>query len=309
MMSVLVYADPLFADHDTGPGHPECAARYGAVMAALDAPEFAALPRRTAPDVTAEAVARAHPGGYLEALLDRVPDQGLANIYPDTVLSPKSGAAALRAAGVVVDAVDRVLDGTARAAFCAVRPPGHHAESARAMGFCLINNVAVAALHALAERGLDRVAVVDFDVHHGNGTQEIFWDRPNAFYASTHQYPNYPGTGRAAETGAHDNIVNAPLPPGAGGAQFRAAMRDRVLPALEAFAPELTLISAGFDAHEDDPLAALHFTEDDFAWATTALMDVADSVCAGRIVSALEGGYDLPALGRSVAAHVRALQG
>jgi acetoin utilization deacetylase AcuC-like enzyme len=215
--------------------------------------------------------------------------------------------AALRAAGAVVAAVDEVMSGRLRNAFCAVRPPGHHAEHATAMGFCLFNNVAVGALHAQVVYGLPRVAVIDFDVHHGNGTQDIFFRNPNLFYASTHQSPLYPGTGSVSERGVSGNILNVPLPPGAGGVEFRAAFETLILPTLRVFEPDLILISAGFDAHRADPLAQLRLDEEDFGWATRQICAVAAQSCLGRVVSALEGGYDLDALARSSAAHVRAL--
>ena len=225
----------------------------------------------------------------------------------DTIVSPGSGEAALRAAGAVVAAVDAVMAGEADNAFCAVRPPGHHAEPRQAMGFCLFNNVAVGALHAREVHRCHRVAVVDFDVHHGNGTQAMFWDDPDLFYASTHQFPFYPGTGRAQERGVGNNIINVPLQPPAGSTDFRQAMRDCVIPAMTRFEPEFVFISAGFDAHADDPLASLNFVEEDYAWATQQLMELARSACGGRLVSVLEGGYDHAALASCVAAHVRTL--
>jgi acetoin utilization deacetylase AcuC-like enzyme len=232
---------------------------------------------------------------------------GRHQIDGDTIVSPGSEDAALRAAGAVIAGVDAVCAGRARNAFAAVRPPGHHAEAAQAMGFCMFNNVAVGALHARAKHGLRRVAVVDFDVHHGNGTQHMFENDADLFYASSHEWPLYPGTGSGDETGRFGNIVNAPLPGGSEGFAFRRAFETKILPALDAFAPELVMVSAGFDAHEEDPLASLRLHESDFAWVTRALMDVADRHAKGRVVSALEGGYDLDALGRSAAAHVEAL--
>ena len=250
---------------------------------------------------------RAHPRVYVDRVLAAVPDHGYAGLDADTVLSPGSGEAALRAAGAVCSAVDAVMTGESRNAFCAVRPPGHHAETARAMGFCLFNSIAVGAAHARAVHGVRRVAVVDFDVHHGNGTQDIFWSDADLFYVSTHQSPLYPGTGMAEETGAADNILNVPLPAHAGPPEFRHAMTESVLPALSAFGPDLLMISAGFDAHRSDPLAALQQTEADFAWATVKLTDLAAESCQGRVVSSLEGGYDLHALAESCAAHVKEL--
>ena len=294
--------------HDTGPGHPEQPDRIRAVIKALNQPTFAGLKRAAAPAASVEQMARAHPRAFVDAVLAAVPGEGFARVDADTILSPGSGAAIVEAAGAVVAAVDAVATGQARNAFCAVRPPGHHAESNRAMGFCLINNVAVGALHARVAHGFRRVAVIDFDVHHGNGTQDIFWDDAEAFYASTHQFPNYPGTGKRSERGAHQNVVNVPIAPGGGGDIFRTAMTEEVLPALAAFKPDFLLVSAGFDAHKDDPLADLRLTEADFAWATAALTRAAATLCGGRLVSVLEGGYNLGALADSVTAHVEALQ-
>ncbi|UCH76028.1 MAG: histone deacetylase family protein [Rhodospirillales bacterium] len=306
-MSTILYSHPACIEHDMGPMHPESPARLRAVLDALGGDAFSALIRREAPAATTDQIARVHPRDYVERLLAAIPESGRVQLDPDTAVGPASGEAALRAAGAVCAAVDDVIAGKASNAFCAVRPPGHHAEPSRPMGFCLFNNVAVGAEQARAVHGLGRVAVVDFDVHHGNGTQAMFWDDKDLFYASTHQSPHYPGTGSAAERGSAGNIVNAPLPPFTGSAEFREAMQAIILPALAEFAPEFLLISAGFDAHADDPLASLELDEDDFAWATRQLMDVADRHCDGRIVSTLEGGYDLAALGRSAAAHVRTL--
>jgi acetoin utilization deacetylase AcuC-like enzyme len=286
--------------------HPERPARLKAILAALDGPDFAGLKRREAPQATIDQIARVHARPYLDRVLNSVPRAGLVGLDADTVMSPGSGEAALRAAGAAVAAVDAVMSGEANNAFCAVRPPGHHAEAGQAMGFCLFNNVAVAAGQARAGHGLQRVAAVDFDVHHGNGTQHMFESDPNLFYASTHQWPLYPGTGAADETGV-GNICNVPLAPMSGGREFRAAFEDVVLPALRRFQPELLLISAGFDAHEDDPLASLRLHEADYGWATEALLEIAHEQCGGRVVSTLEGGYDLDALAASAAAHVRAL--
>lgn len=306
-MTTLLVTHDSCLDHDTGPNHPERADRLRSVIAALDRPAFKPLLRATAPAATVEHMARAHPRAFVERVMAMMPDRGLRGIDADTVVSPGSAEAVPRAAGAVVHAVDLVAGGKADNAFCAVRPPGHHAESNRAMGFCVVNNAAIGAYHARAAHGLNRVAVVDFDVHHGNGTQDIFWDDADAFYASTHQYPLYPGTGSAEETGAHGNVVNVPLRPGSRGDAFRSGMTERVLPALTAFKPDIVIISAGFDAHKDDPLANLGFVEDDYAWATAQLMDVAKSVAGGRVVSLLEGGYNLDALADSVTAHVETL--
>ncbi len=289
-----------------GPGHPERPERLQAILAALDAPKFAGLGRREAPRATVDDIAAVHDRAYVEAVLAAVPERGRVALDPDTSLSPGSGEAALRAAGALVAAVAAVAGGEARNAFCAVRPPGHHAEANAAMGFCVFNNVAVGAAAARRRHGLQRVAVVDFDVHHGNGTQHMFERDADLFYASTHQWPLYPGTGAEGERGV-GNVCNAPLPPGSGSGEFRAAIADIVLPALSRFRPDFVLVSAGFDAHRADPLAALELVEDDYAWVTRAVMAAADECCAGRVVSTLEGGYDLAALAASAAAHVEAL--
>jgi acetoin utilization deacetylase AcuC-like enzyme len=305
-MATLLYSHDACLAHDTGEHHPERPARLTAVLDALGGPAFAALERRPAPKAAVEDVARAHSRRYVEALLAALPKEGHAALDADTIVSPGSGEAALRAAGAVVAAVDAVMAGEAKNAFCAVRPPGHHAERERAMGFCLFNNVAAGALRARAAHRLERAAVIDFDVHHGNGTQAIFADDPHLFYGSTHQYPLYPGTGARGETGV-GNIVNAPLRPNAGSAEFRTAFNELILPALEDFRPDFVLISAGFDAHRRDPLAQLNLVEADFAWATERLVELAGRHCRGRIVASLEGGYDLEALAASAAAHVAAL--
>ena len=291
--------------HSAGPGHPESPLRLQMVLAALDEDRFAALDRVEAPRATREQLARVHDEKLIDLLFDNVPQEGFVRVDADTTMSPDSVEAALRAAGAVCAAVDAALDGQSQRAFCAVRPPGHHATHDTAMGFCLFNNIAVGAAHALA-RGIERVAIVDFDVHHGNGTQDIFWRTPHVLYASTHQSPLYPGTGARSETGA-GNIVNAPLPPGAGRAEFRAAFRDIVLPALHNAKPQLVMISAGFDAHRLDPLADLNLEADDFAWATRELVEVAQAFASGRVISSLEGGYSPAALRESTAAHVAAM--
>jgi acetoin utilization deacetylase AcuC-like enzyme len=305
-MTTLLFTHPACLEHDPGRHHPEGPARLRAVLDALDDPEFAQLERREAPEAALEDLLRVHPRPHVERLLRAVPKSGHIGIDADTILSPASGEAALRAAGAVVAAVDAVVRREADNAFCAVRPPGHHAEPERAMGFCLFNNIAVGALRARAVYELHRIAVVDFDVHHGNGTQAAFEADDGLFYASTHQSPLYPGTGSASETGV-GNIVNVPLRPMSGSGHFRAGMRERVLPALDAFRPEFVLISAGFDAHKSDPLAQLLLDEQDYTWITERLMEIADRHAGGRLVSALEGGYDLPALGASVAAHIRVM--
>ncbi len=305
MTTLLLHHDSS-ARHDTGRGHPERPDRIRAVMEALSAETFAALDRREAPEAEPDQLARAHSASFVEALLDAVPAEGRVRVDPDTVMSADSGEASRRAAGAMVAAVEAVMAGDADNAFCAVRPPGHHAEAERSMGFCLFNNVAVGAFHAREELGADRVAVVDFDVHHGNGTQAMFEADPSLFFASTHEFPLYPGTGRAEETGC-GNVVNVPLRPGSGSAEFRAGMERGVFPALKDFAPDLILVSAGFDAHERDPLATLRLVEDDYSWVTERLCGIADEVCGGRLVATLEGGYDLDALAASVAAHVGVL--
>jgi acetoin utilization deacetylase AcuC-like enzyme len=305
-MTTLLYTHASAAEHDTGHGHPERSDRIRAVLAALDAPGFAGLERREAPRAELAALARVHGEDYIEALLAAVPAEGYVRIDADTVMSPASGEAALHAAGAVIAAIDAVLGGAATTAFCAVRPPGHHAEPRRGMGFCLFNSIAVGALHARAAHQVGRIAIVDFDVHHGNGTQAAFQSDPSVMYASSHEYPLYPGTGAADERGV-GNIYNVPLAPMSGSAEFRAGMERIVLPALEEFVPDLILVSAGFDAHARDPLATLRLTEDDFAWITRRLVSLAGELCDGRLVSTLEGGYDLDALGASVAAHVREL--
>jgi acetoin utilization deacetylase AcuC-like enzyme len=306
-MTTLLYSHPACAEHDPGATHPESPARLAAVLDALAAPEFAALVRREAPPATREQLVRVHPVSYIDAVFEAIPDTGHASLDADTTVSPGSGEAARRAAGALCAAVDAVATGAAGNSFCAVRPPGHHAEPSRPMGFCVFNNVAIGALHARGAHGYQRVAVVDFDVHHGNGTQAMFWDDPELFFGSTHQMPLYPGTGAAEERGAHGNIVNMPLAPMSGSGQFRAALNDTILPALRRFEPDFLLISAGFDAHADDPLAGLLFHEDDYAWATEELLAVAREFCGGRVVSTLEGGYNLEALAASAAAHVGAL--
>jgi acetoin utilization deacetylase AcuC-like enzyme len=306
-MTTLLYTHPSCLEHDPGQYHPEMPARLKAVLDALSAPGFAALGRREAPQATLADLTRVHPLRFVERLLAAVPEAGHVGIDADTVMCPRSGVAALHAAGAVAAAVDAVMAGEADNAFCAVRPPGHHAEPNRAMGFCLFNNVAIGALRARHVHNLARVAVVDFDVHHGNGTQACFWDDSDLFYGSTHQWPLYPGTGSSGETGVAGNIVNVPLPPGAGSQAFRLGMTRTLLPALDAFAPQMVLISAGFDAHRNDPLAQLLLDEADYTWATERLLDIARVHAGGRVVSTLEGGYDLVALGASAAAHVGVL--
>jgi acetoin utilization deacetylase AcuC-like enzyme len=307
-MSTALFTHPACLAHDAGSWHPECPDRLRAVLRALEHPDFVPLLRESAPQATVEQLTRVHPAKYVEAILAIRPDAGeLVQLDGDTAMNAGSAEAALRAAGGAVAAVDAVMEGWARAAFAAVRPPGHHAEPARPMGFCFFGNASVAALHARARWGLGRIAVVDFDVHHGNGTQAVFAADPALFYASSHQHPCYPGTGMASERGVAGNIVNAPLPPGSDSRTFRAAWSDLLLPALDAFAPDLLIVSAGFDAHKADPLAQLRLETADFGWITAQLCQLARTHCGRRIVSVLEGGYDLDALAASAAAHVREL--
>lgn len=308
-MTTLYITHPIFLRHDTGPSHPERAARMEAVARALEGAKFAALRREVAPKARPEDLLRVHGRVYVEAMFAQIPDQGVIHLDPDTVISPQSGESALFAVGAVLQGVAAVLTGHADNAFCAVRPPGHHAEPNRAMGFCLFNNVAIGALCALEHEGVARVAIVDFDVHHGNGSETVAREEPALFYASSHQSPAYPGTGRSDEHGPHGNILNVELPPGTGSDAFRAAYRDEILPAVRAFAPDMILVSAGFDGHRRDPLASHDLTEEDYAWLTAELLSLARRCCSGKIVSVLEGGYDLEALGASVAAHVGGLMG
>lgn len=302
-MTTRLYHHSIFAEHLTGPGHPERPERMRAVAAALEAEAFQHLERAEAPEGSLEAIYRCHPEAYARRIAKAIPESGLVRIDGDTVLSPKSFSAAVHAVGAACAGVDDVVSGAVSNVFVAARPPGHHAEVDTAMGFCLFNSAAIAARHAQAVHGLERVAIVDWDVHHGNGTQDIFWQDPTVFYASTHQMPLFPGTGAKDETGA-GTICNAPLAANDGSDAFREAFETRILPALHAFSPDLVIISAGFDAHHRDPLANINLVEGDFDWATGRLMDVADRHCGGRLVSLLEGGYDLVGLGRSVTAHV-----
>ena len=287
--------------------HPESPGRLKSVMEALSSPAFEELDRATAPIADPSIVSLGHDPEYVSETLASIPTSGRKHLDPDTVMSPASGEAALRSVGAACAAVDAILAGEIANAFCATRPPGHHAEYARAMGFCLFNTVSVAARYARSRHGLKRAAVVDFDVHHGNGTQHSFLDDPDLFFGSSHQMPAYPGTGDRTETGVANTNVNVPLPPGAGSTAFRRAWEREIIPALEAFAPDIIVISAGFDAHADDPLAQLNVRTHDYAWVTDAIMDTAERVCHGRIVSSLEGGYDLAALGECVSTHVATL--
>ena len=306
-MSTLLITHPACLDHLTPLGHPERPDRLRAIERALEVEKFQTLARVQAPTAALETVALCHPMDYVTEIRDATPGEGMVQLDADTSISPGSFEAALRAVGGAVHAVDEVCLKKAANAFVATRPPGHHAETARPMGFCLFGNAAIAARYAQTRHGIDRAAIVDFDVHHGNGSQEIFWEDRTVMYCSTHQMPLFPGTGAVGETGDFNTIVNAPLRPGDGGEAFRAAFDNRVLPRLREFAPELIIISAGFDAHMRDPLANLNLVEADFAWATQKIMEVADHYAGGRVVSLLEGGYDLEGLANSAAAHVTAL--
>jgi acetoin utilization deacetylase AcuC-like enzyme len=310
-MTTLLITHPSFVNHDTGVGHPERPDRMRAIDKALSQAAFNDLKRVEAPlrEDAERAIVLAHPQRYIDRIKELRPEPGepAVRLDPDTVLSPGTWEAALRAVGAGLHAVDEVMAGRAKNAFCQVRPCGHHAEAERAMGFCIFSNIAVAGLYARKTYGAQRIAVIDFDVHHGNGTQDIFWADRDLFLASTHQMPLYPGTGALGETGMGDNIVNAPLRPGDDGGPFRDAFESRVLPKLRNFSPDLVLISAGFDAHESDPLANLRLKEADFAWATEKLVEIAAKQAGGRLVSMLEGGYDLTALARSVGVHVKTL--
>jgi acetoin utilization deacetylase AcuC-like enzyme len=301
-MPVAFISHPSCRLHQMGAGHPEQPARLDAIEEMLHARQLHDfLVHHEAPRATVEQLARVHPRGYVEQLGSLSPAEGLARLDPDTAMCPDTFEAALRAAGANVLATDLVLGGDVRRAFCSVRPPGHHAERAQAMGFCFFNNVAVGAAHALGAHGLERVAILDFDVHLGNGTEDIFRHDPRVLICSSFQYPLYPGQNPGSVPG---RIVNCPLPPGAGSAEFRAAVTTHWLPALEQFAPQLLFVSAGFDAHAADDLAELRLSTADYAWITDQACAVAARHCAGRIVSTLEGGYDLPALAASAAAHI-----
>jgi acetoin utilization deacetylase AcuC-like enzyme len=308
-MKTLILKHDDCLRHDPGIRHPERADRVRAVLSAIrNMPGTELLP---APKASLEQIGRVHDTDYWQRVIELEPgaDKPGADkvaLDPDTFLSPGSIDAALRGSGAACFAIDQVFAGKSRNAFCVIRPPGHHAEIGHAMGFCLLNHVAVAARHALAVRGIKRVAILDFDVHHGNGTQAIFEQSPDVLYVSSHQMPLFPGTGSADETGC-GNIVNLPLAPGAGSHEFRAAWSERGLPALHGFQPELIIISAGFDAHQRDPLAQIELQDDDFGWITRQINDYARLACDGRVISVLEGGYDLEALAGASRAHVEAL--
>jgi len=306
-MSTLLITHPACLEHLMPLGHPERPDRLRAIERALEAEKFQMLLRAQAPKAAIETIALCHPMEYITQIQEASPREGMVRLDADTSMSPGTFEASLRAVGGAVYAVDEVLGGKAHNAFVATRPPGHHAETARPMGFCLFDNAAIAARHARNRHGVNRAAIVDFDVHHGNGSQEIFWSDKTVMYCSTHQMPLFPGTGAVSESGEHNTIVNAPLRPGDGGEAFRAAFENRILPRLREFRPDLIVISAGFDAHIRDPLANINLEEADFAWATQKIMDVADHCAGGRVVSLLEGGYDLEGLSKSVSAHVLTL--
>ncbi len=310
-MTTLLFSHPVFQRHEVPPGHVEHAGRYEAVDTALGHQDFDALDRRMPPLVTATQIERVHSHSFREVVEETAPKEGLAQFDADTFMGPSSLEATRRAAGGAVAAVDAIFAGEADNAFIAARPPGHHAEPERAMGFCFFNGAAIAAMHArlhLTKSGAaPRVAVLDFDVHHGNGTQAAFWHDANAFYGSSHEWPQYPGSGRESDRGEFDNIVNAPLATGEGGAAFRRVWGEVILPALSDFDPNFIVISAGFDAHEADPLGGLALNEDDFSWVTAEIATIARDHASKRLISILEGGYDLPALASSTAAHVKAL--
>jgi acetoin utilization deacetylase AcuC-like enzyme len=305
-MTTRLYSHPIYLEHLTPPGHPERPDRLRAIARELEDEAFARLDRAESPSGDEATILSVHPEEYVERIRRAIPEEGIARLDADTSVSPKSWEAALTAIGASNAAVDDIFSGKADNVFVALRPPGHHAETSTAMGFCLFNNAAIAARYAQRRYGVERVAIVDWDVHHGNGTQEIFWNDPSVLYCSTHQMPLYPGTGAKGETGA-GNIVNAPLSPRTGSDTFREAFQSRILPALDRFRPDLIIISAGFDAHQRDPLAEINLTEDDFDWATGQVMDRAARFSNNRIVSLLEGGYELQGLAFSVGAHVKRL--
>jgi len=306
-MTTRYFEHPVFKEHVTPPGHPERVDRLKALEAALAEEHFQHLDRAEAPAGTESDVLLAHPESFLDMVRAAIPEEGLQRIDGDTIAGPRSMGAALHAIGAAKAAVDGVFSGAFDNAFVAARPPGHHAEKTTAMGFCLFNTVAIAARHARKVHGIDRVAIIDWDVHHGNGTQDIFWDDKNVLFCSTHQMPLYPGSGARTEEGTHGTITNAPLSPGDGSDQFRDAFKSRVLTAVDAYSPDLIIISAGFDAHWRDPLAEINLVEDDFDWATGRLMDLAQKHCESRLISSLEGGYDLDGLATSASTHIRRL--
>ena len=305
-MATRLYEHPIFLEHITPEGHPERPDRLRSLNIALEHPNFERLIRKEAPQANEDAVLLAHPEEHLLAVMRQVPEEEgeINRIEADTYVSPKSLQAALTGIGAAMAAVDDVFTGAADNVFVAARPPGHHAETAKAMGFCLFNNVAIAARHAQKAHGAERIAIVDWDVHHGNGTQDIFWNDTSVLFCSTHQMPLYPWSGDKNETGVKNNIVNAPLSPNTGSEHFREAFKSRVLPAIADFSPDLILISAGFDAHHRDPLAQINLVGEDFDWATGRLLEMADKYTSNRVVSLLEGGYDLEGLAESAAMHI-----
>jgi len=308
-VTTLFLSHPASSGHDNGPDHPERPDRIRVIDQMLEHERFQMLHRALAPGNDRQAILRVHPEAYVDAIQNACPVEGYVEIAPDTILSPGSWEAIAHAVGGTTAAVNEVMRGDAKNAFLAARPPGHHAEKETPMGFCFFNTPAIAARHAQAVHGAERVAIVDFDVHHGNGTQDIFWSDASVLYASTHEMPLFPGTGAASETGEFNNIVNAPLKAGDDGVAFREAMESRILPAVDAFHPDFIVISSGFDGHRLDPMGNLNLVEPDFMWATAKIMELAERHAGGRIVSILEGGYDLESLARSVAVHVLTLMG
>ncbi|WP_216330845.1 histone deacetylase family protein [Rhizobium sp. X9] len=305
-MATRLYEHPIFLEHITPEGHPERPDRLRSLNIALEHPNFERLERKQAPQANEDAVLLAHPEEHLLAVMRQIPEEDgeINRIEADTYASPKSLQAALTGIGAAMAAVDDVFTGAADNVFVAARPPGHHAETAKAMGFCLFNNAAIAARHAQKVHGAERVAIIDWDVHHGNGTQDIFWSDTSVLFCSTHQMPLYPWSGDKNETGVKNNVVNAPLSPNTGSEYFREAFKSRVLPAIADFSPDLIIISAGFDAHHRDPLAQINLVGEDFDWATGRLLEMADKYASNRVVSLLEGGYDLEGLAESAAMHI-----
>ncbi len=311
-MATTLFTSSVCLAHDNGPGHPESPDRLIAVLAELNRqPTYAALKRQTAPRASLAEIARVHDATYISGIFSRIPDHGIVALDGETSLSPASGEAALHAAGAIIAAIDLVFNKDEapklQNAFCAIRPPGHHAAVPPSSGFCLFNNIAIGAAHAMAEHNVKRIAIVDFDVHHGNGTEAWAKQYPDVLFISSHQFPLWPGSGRSEDKGLHGNIVNIPLAPGTGSMEFRLAMQNMAFSVIKEFKPELIMISAGFDAYHDDPLANMQLVEDDYFWVTAELCKLAAHLCDGRVVSTLEGGYNIAALAKSAGAHVRAL--